>query len=127
MKECGTCGFVKNRREFSRDVTKPDGLRSTCRLCDRETKLRYRYGIGLAEYTLRLAEQGNVCDICRASSADMVVDHDHACCPGERSCGKCLRGIVCQDCNRAIGLLREDQDVFASAIMYLQRFEKEEA
>lgn len=31
------------------------------------------------------------------------VDHDHACCPASRSCGRCVRGIACSDCNRLIG------------------------
>lgn len=30
-------------------------------------------------------------------------DHDHNCCPrGGRSCGKCLRGFLCDACNRAL-------------------------
>lgn len=31
------------------------------------------------------------------------VDHDHGCCPGEKSCGQCVRGLVCNRCNMQIG------------------------
>lgn len=33
------------------------------------------------------------------------VDHDHACCAGSRSCGKCVRGIVCVSCNTLDSLI----------------------
>lgn len=45
--------------------------------------------------------------------SEMCVDHDHACCrPEERrySCGKCVRGLLCQHCNRALGLLGESPE-----------------
>lgn len=38
------------------------------------------------------------------------VDHDHSCCPGDRTCGKCIRGIACARCNQGIGSFRDDPD-----------------
>lgn len=39
------------------------------------------------------------CGICGAATMkngnSLHVDHDHACCPGERSCGACIRGVLC--------------------------------
>lgn len=52
-------------------------------------------------------------------SALLVVDHDHACCPGERSCGVCVRGFLCGNCNSAIGLLGDSVDVALRASAYL--------
>lgn len=82
-----------------------------------------RYGIGLAEYRQMLESQGGVCAICGnspyASVRNLSVDHDHSCCAGNRSCGKCVRGLLCLRCNNAIGLLRDSPEVVQSAVDYL--------
>lgn len=36
------------------------------------------------------------------------VDHDHSCCSGNTACGKCVRGIACDPCNRGIGYFQDD-------------------
>lgn len=51
----------------------------------------------------RLAS-ARTCDLCH-EARPLVVDHDHACCQGRRSCGRCVRGFVCQPCNYALGLI----------------------
>jgi hypothetical protein len=49
----------------------------------------------------------------------LAVDHDHGCCPGQRSCGKCVRGLVCRDCNAMLGLARDNADSLRRAASYL--------
>jgi hypothetical protein len=49
------------------------------------------------------------------------VDHDHSCCNGETTCGRCVRGILCSGCNGGIGLLRDDITILTKAIEYLNR------
>lgn len=48
-----------------------------------------------------------------------AVDHDHACCPGGRSCGQCVRGILCRKCNVAIGYLNDDPALAQALADYL--------
>jgi hypothetical protein len=63
-----------------------------------------------------------VCSICGASGDDVAfhVDHDHACCPGTgSSCGKCIRGLLCRNCNIGLGHFNDDPQRLALAITYL--------
>lgn len=61
------------------------------------------FGLAPGEYDDLLAFQGGTCAIprCRANGKTrrLAVDHDHACCPGPESCGRCVRGLVCMPHN----------------------------
>lgn len=83
--------------------------------------LQRMYGITLKEYERILKEQGNRCAICGGEGflmdasrhkVKLVVDHDH-------ESGK-IRGLLCHNCNRALGLLHDDFEVFQSALKYLK-------
>lgn len=107
-KTCAKCKKVKPANEFS-----PNGgtrLRSHCKPCHaaanrgkcrRAHNLHIRYNLTIDQYDAMLASQGGVCAICgsKGGKRHMSVDHDHYCCPGRNSCGKCVRGILCQNCN----------------------------
>jgi hypothetical protein len=42
----------------------------------------------------------------------ICVDHDHSCCPAEKqSCGKCIRGLLCLDCNTTLGKIERKLDM----------------
>lgn len=53
-------------------------------------------------------------------ASDWIVDHDHSCCPGERSCGKCVRGLLDQKCNTMIGMARDNVATLTRAQIYLE-------
>lgn len=65
--------------------------------------------------------QGESCAICKTVSKRWHVDHDHACCPGEVTCGKCIRGILCPPCNMALGLFKDKAASLRAAANYLER------
>lgn len=71
-----------------------------------------------------LQEQGGVCAICKGVDpfGKLVVDHDHACCPGQRSCGKCTRGLLCNACNKGLGHFRDNIGFIGEAGEYLKRW-----
>jgi hypothetical protein len=67
---------------------------------------------------------GASCEICHRSqgSKKLDIDHDHRCCPQGQVCVKCVRGRLCQQCNKALGLFQDDVGILESALEYLRRF-----
>ena len=42
----------------------------------------------------------------------IFIDHDHACCPAEKSgCVQCVRGLLCLSCNTALGQIERKLDL----------------
>ena len=86
-----------------------------------------RHGLTKEQHQLVLDEQGGVCAICKLpprKGQSLCVDHDHTCCPltgSSRSCGRCFRGLLCHNCNQALGKLNDDPDRLEAGISYLRR------
>lgn len=81
------------------------------------------YGMTIEEHEQMLTEQGGGCAICGTPDPghqDWATDHDHACCPGKKSCGKCVRGLLCSRCNVGLGMFEDDVERLMSAITYLE-------
>lgn len=105
----------------------------TCqRIHDKDTSLsafdkmlRKTYNITLAQRQELLDYQGGVCYLCRIAkdtgNRRLSVDHDHRCCPGDTSCGRCVRGLLCTGCNRHVlaWAARDDVAFFYRGIEYL--------
>ena len=65
-----------------------------------------KYGTTVEWYRDKLIEQSGICALCKHLSHHhgtiqrLQVDHNHDCCDLKtKSCGKCLRGLLCADCN----------------------------
>ena len=89
-----------------------------------------RFGLTLEEYEVMLAAQGGVCAACGGAETSasggvavnsLSVDHDHSCCEGQRSCGKCVRGLLCNRCNRALGMLGDSTERLEALLSYMER------
>lgn len=77
--------------------------------------LRSQYRISADDYERMFAEQRGLCGICRMPSKSgrrLAVDHDRRCCAGKRSCGKCIRGLLCANCNLKLGAFELRADEF---------------
>lgn len=88
----------------------------------RRTRIEWQYGLTPERYAEILARQGGRCAICGTDNPGrwFDVDHDHACCPGQRSCGQCVRGLLCHGCNKGIGQFDDNPDLLLAAVMYLR-------
>lgn len=130
-KPCSRCGQTKPFSEFNRHSKTKDGLRPDCRECqkkrDRELATPERraamaarirdaaHGLVPGEYDLMLNAQAGGCAICGngcKSGRSLAVDHDHA--TGE------IRGLLCANCNRSIGMMADSPERLRAAARYLE-------
>jgi hypothetical protein len=90
-----------------------------------EWHLKSKYKIGLRVWQELLDLQDGKCAICGTTKPDgkgWTVDHDHSCCPGKGSCGKCIRGILCASCNLMLGAARDNPRILRHGAEYLEGF-----
>ncbi|MFE2488853.1 endonuclease VII domain-containing protein [Streptomyces mirabilis] len=114
-KLCRTCGEIKPHSEWHRNATASDGLSTRCKACraiqGREGHLKRHYGMTEAERDEMIASQMGLCVICLKAPA-VHVDHCH-------ETGR-VRGVLCFNCNSAIGKLGDDPDAVRRAAAYLE-------
>ena len=84
----------------------------------RDTELKKMFGITLKDWERLYEAQGGVCAICKRAQADvgtrynnLAVDHCH-------TTGK-VRGLLCVNCNRALGMFSDNVDMLKAAVDYL--------
>ncbi len=116
----GTTKHAWNRRHYAAN---PELYRERNRL--------YKHGITPERYAEMLVAQGGACALC--GSADpggkpnasgvrqFAIDHDHACCPREKSCGECIRALLCAPCNNGLGCFRDNAEALRRAAEYIER------
>jgi len=91
--------------------TDPD-LREKRRLWQRKNVFKKVYGISMADYEVMFERQGGACAICKRTGLTLCVDHCHL--TGE------VRGLLCSQCNSALGFCRDDPALLRAAAEYLQ-------
>lgn len=130
-KECQLCREWKPESDYRPHRATSDGLRARCQDCYKRTydpaasrarMLMRNYRLTPEQYEEMVAAQGDSCATCGTSSrggSAWHIDHDHSCCPGSKSCGECVRGLLCSDCNQALGMVRDNISTLAAMIDYL--------
>ena len=136
QKRCACCKKWQPEGNFHQARKNSDGLASSCKSCEHERRKaraeahrdwkRYvNFGLTREQFDLLFAQQDGRCAICRTDDPGTrfwCVDHDHSCCgDGGKSCGRCIRGILCQRCNRVLGLAQDSIERLSRSIEYLQR------
>ncbi|WP_425484844.1 endonuclease VII domain-containing protein [Amycolatopsis anabasis] len=108
-----------------RCATHHRAVRAARRERSRAQYVERTYNITDEQYWALYEAQGGACYICQRAKGTgrkrLSVDHDHSCCPGSTSCGKCVRGLLCKPCNRdVLGHLRDEIEAFERAAAYLR-------
>lgn len=92
--------------------------------------LKEQHGMTEDDLEIMILVQGNSCAGCGRmapiANKDLQIDHDHNCCPkGGRSCRNCRRGLLCAECNMALGLLRDDPETLRALADYIEEYSHE--
>jgi hypothetical protein len=131
--------YYKNqtqRIEYSRKYREenPDVL-IAYRKNDPDRDLRAKYKKSRDWWDQQMSKQGGVCAICakpetalhptkKHRTRRLAIDHAHTCCPGKRSCGECVRGLLCMACNKALRQLEMIENWSSRALAYLESHKK---
>jgi hypothetical protein len=116
-KECNRCGIVKPLRGFYADKRINDfGLRPKCKACFKEeylNKILLKHNLTKDDYKKMLSDQNELCAICHVDEGKtLCIDHDHV--------TNKVRGLLCNRCNKGLGLLGDSLDSINSALSYLK-------
>lgn len=135
---CGTCKKEKPISRFSKNSHSKRGFKSNCKDCHNEYsktiwypknkekqifsssnwKRRNKNKVLATKYKTTekaivalFSISGNKCKICHSTN-DLCIDHNHV--------SKKLRGILCNNCNKALGLFKDNINLLKNAIEYLK-------
>lgn len=111
---------VRRKRQMGVEAQKryrENNLQKTKQM-SRKNHIKRKFGLSIEEYESILNSQNKVCAVCQEkchTGYNLAVDHNH-------KTGK-IRGLLCKNCNTAIGLLKENIQVIENVIIYLSFYE----
>lgn len=136
---CNKCNESKPKSDFYKESGIARGYRHTCKICDAPRYKNYINKPGKKEkrnqtrrawnrarlynfppelYEERFAAQGNVCAICGTDTpggkGQFHADHDHE--------TNQPRGVLCHNCNVALGNFKDNPEILQAAIEYLKKY-----
>lgn len=138
-KLCQTCQTVKPIEDFGMRSKTSKYRVSRCRPCcvkksveyaqrpenvervarnQKRSQVKRHYGLTWEQY-LEMAAEG--CAVC-GTTTNLCVDHDHNCCPGVKTCGKCIRGVLCNKHNKILGYVQDSMEELSSLVDYLASY-----
>lgn len=111
---CNTCLYKEHRRWTEANADRVQGYREKDSWT--LTKRCARRGITPEQLVDAFERQECCCAICRTEIElmDSAIDHNHD--TGE------FRGVLCKQCNRALGMFRDSPYILSSALEYLRTF-----
>ncbi len=137
-KYCFKCKKEKEINQFNKNKAKKDGLSTYCKSCCnaytnnryatnlelrirlKNKNLKYCHNLTPEEYINKLNSQNNNCAICGQPQSNfkraLAIDHDHT--------TKNVRGLLCNKCNRGLGLFDDDINRLLNAAFYLKSYKE---
>jgi hypothetical protein len=113
---CKVCKNKESREWYEKNKERKKELSKNYRNIKKNQDLKKSYKITLDDYNKMLVEQNYSCKICLSHQDKfkrrLCVDHDH-------TTGK-VRGLLCDTCNRSLGLLKDNIEVMKRAVTYLE-------
>ena len=114
---CKECEAEANLNRYVPKPRKPRVIKPYDAKAALVRMLKTRYNITYDEYIQLYNSQEGKCAICKTPKplgtvSGLYVDHDHK--------TRKVRGLLCPDCNSAIGKLKESEEVLMNAIEYLK-------
>jgi len=148
-KACRCCKQIKSLTDFGKDRHTRDGLQSLCLMCGRVQAKKYRranpeigranakkwykantekakatrrkrtfalYGLRVGQYDELLKSQRGGCAICKKIPSDgkLCIDHCHE--------TGAVRGLLCNGCNFALGIAKDNPETLRRMAQYLDEF-----
>ena len=122
MKTCSTCNTDKPLTEFHKRTYSSGnvGYQSKCKTCSTSVRGKYykphskiKYQLGLSWDQVQEITSPGKCAAC-GSTDRLCIDHDHQ--TNE------VRGLLCHNCNTALGLVGDNLDTLSNLITYLRTF-----
>jgi hypothetical protein len=113
---CGECQKIKSK-EYARSLReKSPEYKEKMRVVNIKTCLKKKYGMTLEQWEKMFSDQNGKCAICKTNQKELnkrfSVDHDHI--------TNKVRGLLCNNCNRAIGLLKDEYQILINAAEYIK-------
>lgn len=82
-----------------------------------------KMGITPEQFMMKYRGQNGRCKVCKVEVIpdEMHIDHDHTCCPAAKSCGECVRDLLCGHCNKMLAFARDNAAILMAGAGYIER------